>query len=192
MSVIFWRTAVPAAASAILTLVLLVSVASPVEAADPYYVHHGCWYNPNSMNPISYRFFSVHSDYETAFKDGEAEWDSTSAPGYFREQSWSVDPEINVTDGFYMAGWNAETTGSCPSTTGLWNGNEVGIDFNRTEMDDDSASAKEITAMHEIGHAYGLAHVSSGCRLMRDSDIINTCGSMPTSDDVDGVIARYP
>ena len=48
--------------------------------------------------------------------------------------------------------------------------------------------------MHEIGHAYGLSHVSAGCRLMREDRItVNNCGlPMPTSDDVDGVIARYP
>ena len=60
-------------------------------------------------------------------------------------------------------------------------------------MDNHGSVSKKNTAMHEIGHAYGLSHISAGCRLMRASDIINTCGAtFPTSDDVDGVIARYP
>ena len=61
-------------------------------------------------------------------------------------------------------------------------------------MDGHGSVSKKNTAMHEIGHAYGLSHVSAGCRLMREDRItVNTCGlPLPTSDDVDGVIARYP
>ena len=186
-----WRIAVPAILSAALTLTLLVTFASPAKAADPYWTHLACRYDPDSISPITYRFFSVHSNYETAFKNAEHAWDGTTAPGYFKEDSWSVDPEINVTDGFYGSGWNAVMIGPCLNT-GEWDGNEVSIDFNRTEMDGNSATSKKNTAMHEIGHAYGLDHVSSGCRLMRDSTIIDTCGAtFPTPDDVAGVKARY-
>ena len=56
-----------------------------------------------------------------------------------------------------------------------------------------SKVSKKNTAMHEIGHAFGLSHVPAGCRLMREDRItVNTCGlPMPTSGDVDGVIAGY-
>ena len=97
-------------------------------------------------------------------------------------------------DGFYMSKtWSTLTTRTCPSDTSLYFGNEVTIDFNRSFMDSNSAFKKKIGAMHEIGHAYGLDHVSAGCRLMRGSlDVITTCGTMPTSDDEDGADARYP
>ena len=97
-------------------------------------------------------------------------------------------------DGFYMSmSWSALTTGGCDVPPGLYYGNEVTIDFNRSNMDSNSAFEKKIAAMHELGHAYGLDHVSDGCRLMRDDlNVITTCGTMPTSDDEDGVDARYP
>ena len=193
MYLVFWRMAVPAAASAILTLTLLVALASPAAAADPYYTFHGCRYDPDSIDPISYRFFSVDSAYETAFKEAEEEWDSTSAPGYFREYSLSWDPEINVIDGYYGAnGWAAKVSGGCDVPPGIYWGNEVEFKFNRTYLDNEPANHKKIAAMHELGHAYGLDHVTSGPRLMRDTTLIYTYSPLPTSDDVDGVIARYP
>ena len=97
-------------------------------------------------------------------------------------------------DGDYQGvDWLAVMNGSCRPSTGLWTGNNVSITFNTHKMDRHTAKSKKNIAMHEIGHAYGLSHVSAGCRLMReDINTINTCGkSMPTSDDVDGVIARY-
>ncbi len=190
---VFWRVAVPAVLAAALTLAMLITFASPAEAADPYYVLGPCRYDPDLIAPITYRFYGVEDRYETAFKDGEAKWDSTSAPGYFVETSGS-SPEIRVYDRFVdMVDWNAMMMGSCPSNTGLWNGNAVSITFNRQKMDGHGSVSKKNTAMHEIGHAYGLSHVSAGCRLMRrDRITVNTCGlSLPTSDDVDGVIARF-
>ncbi len=97
-------------------------------------------------------------------------------------------------DGFYMSkSWATLTTGKCPSHPGLYFGNKVTIDFNRYRTDSNSAFEKKIAAMHEFGHAYCLDHVSAGYRLMRDDlNVITTCGTMPTSDDEDGVDARFP
>ena len=189
-----WRVAVPAVLAAALTLAVLATFANTAKAADPQWTHHGCRYDPDSISPISYRFYAVDDRYETAFKAAEAKWDTTAAPGHFQEQDWTDDPEIDVLDGFYAGSWNGIMRGSCPSNTGLWTRDEVEIEFNRRLMDNHGSVSKKNTAMHEIGHAYGLSHVSAGCRLMREDRItINTCGlPMPTSDDVDGVTARYP
>ncbi len=178
-------------------------------ASDPEYTFRKCHYDPNSINPISYRFFSVGSEYETAFKDAEKAWDATSAPGYFEEHSTSFDPEINVIDdrsieSAWAWAWAwawacacAWASQNCPNftekgTSKLYEGNEVEIEFNLSTTNSMSAHQKKIIAMHELGHAYGLGHVSSGCRLMRLSDVIFTCGEMSTDDDVAGVTALYP
>ena len=74
-----------------------------VRGAGPCCTFIGCRYDPDSIDPISYRFLSVGSDYETAFTDIEEGWDDTSAPGYFEEYSTSFDPEINVADDYSSA-----------------------------------------------------------------------------------------
>ncbi len=190
----------PAVGSALLTYMVLTFLIGPgtVHSADPYFTFIGCRYDPDSIDPISYRFFSVGSAYETAFQDAEEEWDDTSAPGYFQEHSTSPDPEINVTDDYSSGAWGARVVGKCSiragDTFGEWSGNEVELQFNTRVMNNLSATDKELVAMHEIGHAYGLDHVSSGCRLMREElDDYNSCGSsMPTSNDIAGVHQIYP
>ncbi|MCY4473956.1 MAG: matrixin family metalloprotease [Chloroflexi bacterium] len=197
----FWRVIVPATGAAILAYVILAFVFGPDAirgSTSPAYAFHGCRYDPNSIEPISYRFFSVGSDYETAFQEAEEEWDDTTAPGYFSEQPSSLDPEINVTDDALMDQWAAVVLIECVipvgSTFGNYRGNEVELRFNTSEMDDLSVSDKILVAIHEIGHAYGLWHVSTGCRLMRQNlNVYNSCGStMPTADDIAGVAAIYP
>ena len=176
----------------VLVLLLVLSLAAKTEAAYPHYVFSGCKYDPSTIDPISYRFYSVHSDSEEAFKDAEEEWDATAAPGSFVEYSYSLDPEINVTDTARSDDFPAWYTYECNDNTGLYKGNEVNIDFNTNVINSYSANDKKIVAMHEIGHAYGLDHVSFGCRLMRGTGIIYTCLTEPIADDVDGVEALYP
>lgn len=152
------------------------------------YSLHGCEYDNNSIEPISYRFYSVGATYETAFTSGQAAWDGTPSPGTFTENSTSLDPEINVTDGDFDMGWYASATWGC--NDGLYTGNEVNIKFDTENMAGLSAHEKKIVAEHELGHAYGLADVSTGCRVMRIGTAF-TCGTMPAQDDIDGVNAVY-
>jgi hypothetical protein len=180
------RTLLASVGSVILTLALLVVTAPSAGAYELY----GGKYDDGSIDPISYRFFSVNAAYETAFKDAEAAWDATSAPGYIQEQSWSWDPEINVIDGYYVGDFYAQTL--CTITgDGTWDGNEVQIDFNTRTLDSKSAYEKKLTAEHEIGHAYGLDH-ETGCVIMHEYSYYFTCGgTFPKADDVNGVHAIY-
>ena len=83
-------------------------------------------------------------------------------------------------------------SGSCPNDTGLWNGNEVKIDFNNTQMERFNDYQRKVIAMHEMGHAYGLSHVNVYCRLMKQGDEKFTCGTMPDSTAVTLVENLYP
>ncbi len=172
--------------SALTLAALLITVGS----ASAYSLH-GCEYDNDSINPISYRFFSVNSAYVTAFKDAEAAWDATSAPGYFKEQSWSIDPEINVVDGEFSGSWWAQVVWRCDGD-GTYDGNEVELQFDTGGMAGLSTSEKKLVAEHELGHVYGLGHVYSGCHVMRQGEHKFTCsGPLPSSDDVSGVDAIY-
>lgn len=180
------RVAICALGAALVTLAILFTTIAPAGA----FVLWGPHYDTDSIDPISYRFFSVNSAYETAFKDAEAAWDATTAPGYFQEQSWSWDPEVNVIDEEYPYTWWARTVGTVDGD-GTWSGNEVEIQYNLSTMDDLTAYQKKIVSEHELGHAYGLDHVLDGCHVMRQGEFKFTCGAMPTADDIAGVEAIY-
>ena len=83
-------------------------------------------------------------------------------------------------------------SGTCPNDTGLWKNNEVKMDYNNTEMDKFNTYQRKVIAEHEFGHAYGLAHVYSGCCLMKQGDHKFTCGTMPDADAIEGVEDLYP
>ncbi|MFA5054684.1 MAG: hypothetical protein WC562_00715 [Dehalococcoidia bacterium] len=184
------RAVVAAGVSALLTLTILTSIATPASA----YVLSGVRYDPNSINPIEYKFYSVDLLYILAFRNAEAVWDATSAPGYFSEKSLSLDPEIEVRNADFGTGFWAITEGTDTNRDRLWDGNEVRIYFNSNanEMGSLTAYQKMVVAEHELGHAYGHAENNNqGCVLMRQGWDKFTCGTMPTADDIAGVDAIY-
>lgn len=173
--------------SAVITLFLVGPLAGPAEA----YALKGCKYDADSISPIEYRFHSVNSAYETAFKNAESAWDSTSSPGHFSEDSVSLDPEIDVYDGVYAGTWWAQTDYSCDSD-GTYSGNENTVFFDTGGMGGLTAYEKKLVAEHELGHTYGLDEApNNGCRVMRQGSNKFTCGTMPAADDIAGVNALY-
>jgi hypothetical protein len=173
---------------ALVITVGLVALALVVVTADPAkaFVTHGCRYDPASIYPISFRFFSVGSSYVTATKAGVSRWKAAAVPGYFQEQSLSLDPEVNVTDGPYGGWYYALTWWGCNS--GLYAENEVNLDWDTVNCAGLTAGQKRDIAIHELGHAYGLADVSGSlCRVMNAAKALQGCGYFPASDDINGV-----
>ena len=171
------------------TFALLPAFAPTAEAS-----YNGCRYDPDTIDPITYDFYSVELSIKTAVRTGEAVWDKTSAPGYFKEDTYASDPEINIYDAPRSSAtkWDGRMTGICVDDTGQWKSNEVKIDFNLTKMDTHTTHQRKIIAMHEIGHAYGLSDVTTACRLMKQGDEKFTCASMPRPSEVTLIENLYP
>ena len=164
---------------------------SPISAEPP--TGWGCQFDADSIDPISYRFYSVTPPYKRAFEDAKDAWNDTSAPGYFGHQAWSFDPEVSVIDGFLRQNWwalAAVVDFDCDRDE-TYSGNEVTIAFNSRIMDGLKANERAIVAMHELGHAYGLGHSLAGCYVMRQGHYKFTCDTMPTSGDVSAVDSLY-
>lgn len=186
-------------------LVVLVAAMATLAVAVPTVAHayafHGCrWGNtfgqPFTDNTaITYRFNSVGSNYVDAFNQAQYAWDTKPVPGYFTPTTSS--PHIEVFDDQYSQSWYALTTWVCNNGTYLI---LIDVEFNKRLMSSLSANKKALVAMHELGHTYGLAHVSNGCAnqqigpavMKPDATTGNPCGgSPPYADDVNGVNARY-
>lgn len=168
------------------------SSSTPADA----YVLNGCKFAGTSP-AISYRRYSLTSSIETAFVGGQAAWDASSAPGYFYDTTSST-PNIPVYDAYYAGSWWAVASGGCdPGGFKTWYNDRVTIKFDQGDMASLAADEKEMVAIHELGHAYGLAHTNLTCSspgpaVMRQGSAKFSCsGSAPWSNDVDGVHYIY-
>lgn len=135
-------------------------------------------------------------------EDAAARWNvSTGAPAQFTLVSyWSTQRDLRVTFSLYGA------TNAFPAWTTLWCGNDhytrdPRFDWARDFVYPDSTTGwavetqRTATAVHEIGHTYGLDHnMTPGCDpataglMFAPSRIkLDFCSWFnPTSDDVNG------
>ena len=167
-----------------------------VSTADAW-THHGCKYS--GSNPtIDYKFVNVTSRNTTAIETAQANWDGTSAPGYFRPDNAWRDSEVDIFDGNYSSTAWAWVSWSCKNN-GVYTSNEVDLSINHNTTGSGSLTTGElaIVMVHELGHAYGLGHSSLTCSspgpaVMRQGTGKFSCsGTAPWTNDVDGVHARY-
>lgn len=179
-----------------LVAVFIPAVAPSAEAVN----FNGCKY-AGSSPAIGYRYYSVSSTWQTAFNSGQSAWDSSSAAGYFTYTPTDSTPNIPVEDFWTSSTWWGLATGGCASGGGqTWYNEKVEVDFNTRTTGSLSTTEKKLVVIHELGHAYGLAHTSTNCggvyKAVMHSDptwVLDNCGSSaaPYSNDVYGVNIVY-
>ena len=153
----------------------------------------GCFYS-DSPN-IYYRPHYMTAYYIDLMDEARRAWNARAVPGYIHYSPSSTDPNINVFDNNYSWGAWAITVYSCNSC-GKWTSDQVDIQFNDRTMNDSrlSYSQRRNVLIHELGHAYGLEHVSHsqcGITVMLTDAAVRCSGSPPWYDDDAGVNARH-
>lgn len=161
------------------------------------YAFRGCKWGGSfgSSSILKYHYSSVTSAWITAFNQGQYAWDTKSVPGSFGETTSSTSMNLLVRD--YSMSSDAWGLASSPCTGGTYS-NNLTVDFNSSASL--AAASKKLVVIHELGHAYGLGHVSNSCSdqhvgpaiMKSDATVLNQCGgSPPYADDVNGVNALY-
>ncbi len=169
----------------------------PLQTASAYAFLNCRWggtFNANSA--INYRYSDVTSGYRTAFEQGQYAWDTKAVPGYFNPTT-ATTQQLLIIDNSYADGWYAYTSYTC--TSGTFSSSQT-VKFNERTMAVLPAYSKALVTMHELGHTYGLTHVSNTCSdtrigpsvMVGDSTTGSPCGgSPPYADDINGVNAIY-
>jgi hypothetical protein len=146
---------------------------------------------------ISYSFQSVTVSYATAHNNGASAWNATASPGSFFEGGGN---QVLVYDDYYGSnGFHAWVGGGCGANK-IWNP-PLTLYYNQSYMDAFSANKKKATAVHELGHVYGLAHpnhwdchdqLNHGAIMLSGAWAWDNCSwNTPKVDDVAGVNFIY-
>ncbi|MBT9255834.1 matrixin family metalloprotease [Phycicoccus sp. MAQZ13P-2] len=159
-----------------------------------------CGRFPASTEPIYYRFSAVSDLYQTVTYDGRERWNQKATDVKFRGSGSTYN--IFIEDDYYpnqfwaWVGPDAVNATCGGSTNGLWNNNQVRLRYNVATMSQIDNVDKYVVAAHELGHAAGMSHPTSGtCRtnasLMYQGTEKFTYCRTPSVRDVDHLNAMY-
>ncbi|GGG91032.1 matrixin family metalloprotease [Paenibacillus radicis (ex Gao et al. 2016)] len=142
-----------------------------------------------ASSTISYIPQGLTANYSLAMADGIAAWNNANVDASFTYTSNVSAANLVLRQDAYGAniGWNARTANKPVMTSGTYTKSD--IDFNTSAMDGMTVTARKGTAAHELGHVFGLDHVTDGKQVMSIYGVRTT--SVPGPDDIKGVNALY-
>lgn len=179
-------------AAVALAAMVAVLVGTAPDRADAY-ATTGCKFSSGETPSITYNFFELTSTYQSVFTTSQSNWDAHTNPTTFLTKTTSTDPNIDVFDYPYV--WSEWAKASWGCTFGTFHADEVAIELNQRTMADFTTAKRVKVTTHEIGHAYGLAHVSMSCGypavMEQGTDKFGCSGTAPWEDDVIGWDALY-
>jgi hypothetical protein len=144
-----------------------------------------------------YKFSNVTSTWQSAHNSGAGRWNATTnQPDLVQTSQSTVDQWVY--DDNYSATWSGLASGGCVPGS-YWYNNLVTVQYNLNQTVGWTTGWRQALAVHEQGHAWGLAHNSNNCTnksAMRDDArwVLLNCsnpGTPPWQDDINGKEQLY-
>jgi hypothetical protein len=186
-------------------VVLLVTFVAPPAAAHAYALS-GCRF-ATSTDVLKWQDATTRPDYAGPAADAVGVWNAEPIPLTLVKATSGAN--IRIADGVFGKTWHGmsfagitlDTSERDPTiyacSGGTWDTTMVTW-WNRSYTDPFPAEERQAIMIHELGHAFGLAHTFAdlcGQATIMDADIVRwytVCGlHAPKQDDINGINALY-